>query len=96
MSCASSAARRRRLQIFDHMRLYAGVADEAERVARGSAIGIVIDDHIGRAHAGSFAPQQGAVAESSGFGGQHSPCGVVGAQQAFASPFSVSNAGSSP
>lgn len=39
-------ARRRRLQIFDDMRLDAGVADHGKRVAGPSAIGIVVDDHV--------------------------------------------------
>lgn len=38
--------RRRRLQIFDDMRLDAGIADHGERVARRPAIAVVVDDHI--------------------------------------------------
>src|SRR5690606_16846766 len=45
-------ARRRCLQIFDDMRLDARIADHRQRVARGAAIGIVIDDDVhGRLHA---------------------------------------------
>ena len=38
--------RRRRFQIFDDMRLDAGVADEAEHIARGAAFRVVVDDHV--------------------------------------------------
>src|SRR3546814_3745220 len=37
-------ARGRRLEIFDDVRLDPGIADHGERVARGPAFGIVIDD----------------------------------------------------
>ncbi len=40
------AGGRRRLQIFDDMRLDAGMADQRQRVARGAAIRVVIDDDI--------------------------------------------------
>src|SRR3546814_3439427 len=39
-------ARRRRLEIFDDMRLDAGIADQAERVARGAAIRVVVDNNV--------------------------------------------------
>src|SRR3546814_10319693 len=39
-------ARWRRLQIFDDVRLDAGVADHRQRVARRSAIGIMVDDDV--------------------------------------------------
>src|SRR3546814_12826503 len=45
--------RRRRFQIFDDMRLDAGVADHRERVARRAAFGVVVDDDVGRHSADS-------------------------------------------
>jgi hypothetical protein len=42
------SAARRRFQILDDVRLDAGVADETERVARGAAFRVVIDDDVDR------------------------------------------------
>ncbi|AOR81084.1 hypothetical protein BES08_29815 (plasmid) [Novosphingobium resinovorum] len=39
-------ARGRSFQIFDHVRFDAGIADQAERVARRAAHGVVIDHDI--------------------------------------------------
>ena len=52
----------RTFQIFDHVRLDAGVADEPERVARRAAIGIVIDDDVDH----GFAVSRGARFASAG------------------------------
>ena len=37
---------RRRLQILDHVRLDAGVADQRQRVAGRAAVRVVVDDHV--------------------------------------------------
>ena len=39
-------AARRRFQIFDDVRLDAGIPDQAERVARCGAIGVVVNNHV--------------------------------------------------
>ena len=44
--------RRRAFEIFDDMRLDAGVADHRQRVARGFASGVVVNDDIHQATSG--------------------------------------------
>ena len=39
-------AARRGFKILDHMRLNARIADQPERIARGAALGIVVNDHV--------------------------------------------------
>ena len=51
--CGTSRNTLARFQIFDDMRLDPGIADQRERVARGAALGIVVDDDVSHC-AGSF------------------------------------------
>ena len=46
MSCVSSTRDGGRFEIFDDMRLDAGIADEPEHVARRPAGGVVVDHDI--------------------------------------------------
>jgi hypothetical protein len=43
---AQKKPRRRGLEILDDMRLDPGVSDQAQGVARGPALRVVVDDHV--------------------------------------------------
>src|SRR5260370_37909111 len=61
--------RRRAFEIFDNMRLYPGIADHRERIARGCACRIVIDDDIHHATSGRgfVAPSRAPISRNFAF-----------------------------